>query len=53
MFQSGMKNQGTCGKEEGETLLKITVDLIDTDNKAFNITLKYPSKLVSISDLIQ
>jgi len=53
MFQSGMKNQGTCGKEEGEILLKIATDLTDTDDKAFNITLKYPSKLVSISNLIQ
>ena len=53
MFQSGIKNQGTCSKEEGVMLLKIATDLTDTDDKVFNATAGYPSKPVSISDLIQ
>jgi hypothetical protein len=53
VFQSGIKNQGTCSKEEGVMLLKIATDLTDTDDKVFNTTAGYPSKLVSILDLIQ
>jgi hypothetical protein len=32
--------------------LKIATDLTDTGDKVFNATLGYPSKPVSISDLI-